>query len=40
MLIELKTKGITICAVVTDSADAYTAAQYVFVNAFFLVFAI
>ena len=40
MLIELKTKGITVCTVITDSAGAYAAAQYVFVNAFFLVFAI
>ena len=37
MIIELKTKGITVCAVVTDSAGAYAAARYIFVNVFFLV---
>jgi len=40
MLIELKTKGITVCTIITDNAGAYAAAQYIFINAFFLVFAI
>ena len=35
MIIELKTKGITVCAIVTDSAGVYAAARYVFVNVFF-----